>query len=161
LLILPQLPRWLDEPIQLTAPQWTSILHLSHMWSFFHIRARAISELNTLLRANDDYIQRIQLGQKYEIPTWALHGYSALVERKKPLSVEEGVRLGAEDTVRVGLVREKRLKMQIALCEVVTRVSRQSGSLASGDLRSKNEQSKSKTVLRRDIMGLVKETFGL
>jgi hypothetical protein len=129
------------------------------MWSFFHNRARAISKLNTLLRANDDYIQRIQLGQKYEIPTWVLHGYSALVERKEPL--EEGVRLGAEDTVRVGLVREKRLKMQIALCEVVTRVSRQNGGLASGDLRSKNEQSKSKTVLRRDIMGLVKETFGL
>ena len=88
-----------------TAAEWTSILHLSTLWSFADIRALAIESLQTLPMHPVD---KVVLSHKYGIRArWTLDAYVELCERADALSVEEARRLGLETAMRVVQVRER------------------------------------------------------
>jgi hypothetical protein len=127
------------------------------MWSFAHIRKRAISSLDTLLGAKDP-ITRILLGQTYDIPRWQFVGYVALAEREEALRVDEGVRLGVEDAVKLGSVREGRMKTKMAQMKEAVRRNNgyvMYGEMSVGELRGGEQR------LVRETERLVREAFGL
>lgn len=51
-------------------------------------------------------IDKIVLGRRYNISEWLGGAYEAVCTRSDPLTVEEGIRLGVEDAVRIAAVRQ-------------------------------------------------------
>ncbi|KZT27205.1 hypothetical protein NEOLEDRAFT_1034811, partial [Neolentinus lepideus HHB14362 ss-1] len=96
-------PASFNEHTAKTLDEWTSILALSTQWGFDTIRLLAIRELFPLATAVD----KIVLAHKYDVKEWLLDAYKEVCLRKDSLSVEEAKRIGAEDTARVAIVREK------------------------------------------------------
>ena len=73
----------------------------------------AINSLNVLLNDNNP-ITRIELGNEYDVPKWCFEGYCTLARREEPPSVDEGRRLGVDNVVKLGTIREKRLEERIS-----------------------------------------------
>ncbi|KZP24170.1 hypothetical protein FIBSPDRAFT_857623 [Athelia psychrophila] len=89
-------------PMKKTTAQWTSILHLAAKWGFANIKLLAIDNLT----ANATPIDKIVLGRRYSIVDWLPGAYEAVCTRVDPLTVEEGMKLGVEDTVRISATRQ-------------------------------------------------------
>lgn len=92
----------LPQPIQKTTAQWTSILHLAAKWEFENIKLLAIDNLTTHAAP----IDKIVLGRRYGITEWLPSAYEAVCTRADPLTLEEGMKLGIEDTVRISTARQ-------------------------------------------------------
>ncbi|KZP20415.1 hypothetical protein FIBSPDRAFT_1022597 [Athelia psychrophila] len=90
------------QPTKKTTPQWTSILHLAAKWGFENIKLLAIDNLT----ANAIPIDKIVLGRRYGIMDWLPGAYEAVCTRADPLTVEEGMKLGVEDAVRISAARQ-------------------------------------------------------
>ncbi|KZP28777.1 hypothetical protein FIBSPDRAFT_1039501 [Athelia psychrophila] len=89
-------------PIEKTTSQWTSVLHLAAKWGFESIQLLVIDKLT----ATAIPVDKIVLGRKYGISDW-LHGaYEAVCMRANPLTVEEGMKLGVEDIIRISAARQ-------------------------------------------------------
>ncbi len=103
--------------------EWLSILDLSCRWAFDGIRnlaikgailsitlARAFSNvlLAEIEKLDTDPVDRIVISRKYDVkPEWLLPAYTALCERREPLSYPEAGRIGDLDTiVRLAQARE-------------------------------------------------------
>ncbi len=97
----------IGEALQLTEPEWASVLSLAHMWSFQRIRKLAIDELSN---CNVDEIRKVELAHRFDIEEWYHAAYTALVRRERPLSYEEAARLGLDFAFKMGRVREDILK---------------------------------------------------
>ncbi|KZP24179.1 hypothetical protein FIBSPDRAFT_674445, partial [Athelia psychrophila] len=89
-------------PPKKTTSQWTSILHLSAKWDFENIKLLAIDNLTT----SADPVDKIVLGRRYVITEWLAGAYEAVCTRADPLTLEEGMKLGVEDTVRISAARQ-------------------------------------------------------
>ncbi|KAF7973584.1 hypothetical protein HWV62_14870 [Athelia sp. TMB] len=89
-------------PTEKSIEQWTSILHLSAKWGFESIKLLAIDRLT----AHAAPIDKIVLGRRYDINKWLPGAYEAVCMRADPLTVEEGTKLGVEDTVRISAARQ-------------------------------------------------------
>ncbi|KZP15344.1 hypothetical protein FIBSPDRAFT_867251 [Athelia psychrophila] len=89
-------------PTEKTTAQWTSILHLAAKWGFENIKLLAIDSLT----ANAIPIDKIVLGRRYGITEWLAGAYEAVCTRADPLTLEEGVKLGVEDVVRISAARQ-------------------------------------------------------
>ncbi|KZP20410.1 hypothetical protein FIBSPDRAFT_1022589 [Athelia psychrophila] len=89
-------------PTEKTTAQWTSILHLAAKWGFENIKLLAIDSLT----ANATPIDKIVLGRRYGITEWLAGAYEAVCTRADPLTVEEGMKLGVEDVVRISAARQ-------------------------------------------------------
>ncbi|KZP04075.1 hypothetical protein FIBSPDRAFT_767980, partial [Athelia psychrophila] len=89
-------------PTEKTTAQWTSILHLAAKWGFENIKLLAIDNLT----ANATPIDKIVLGRRYGITEWLPGAYEAVCIRVDPLTLEEGMKLGVEDTVRISAARQ-------------------------------------------------------
>jgi len=100
-------PPCIGEALQLTEPEWASVLSLAHMWSFQRIRKLAIDELSN---CNVDEIRKVELAHRFDIEEWYHAAYTALVRRERPLSYEEAARLGLDFAFKMGRVREDILK---------------------------------------------------
>ncbi|KZP24169.1 hypothetical protein FIBSPDRAFT_822589 [Athelia psychrophila] len=90
------------QPAKKTTPQWTSILHLAAKWGFANIKLLAIDNLT----GNAIPIDKIVLGRRYCITEWLPGAYEAVCTRADPLTLEEGMKLGVEDTVRISAARQ-------------------------------------------------------
>ncbi|KZP11865.1 hypothetical protein FIBSPDRAFT_870886 [Athelia psychrophila] len=90
------------QPTKKTTAQWTSILHLAAKWDFENIKLLAIDSL----AANAIPIDKIVLGRRYGITEWLVGAYEAVCTRADPLTVEEGMKLGVEDVVRISAARQ-------------------------------------------------------
>lgn len=90
------------QPTKKTIAQWTSILHLAAKWEFENIKLLAIDNLT----AHAAPIDKIILGKRYGITEWLPSAYKAVCTRADPLTVEEGMKLGIEDTVRISAARQ-------------------------------------------------------
>ncbi|KZP22511.1 hypothetical protein FIBSPDRAFT_787147 [Athelia psychrophila] len=89
-------------PTEKTTAQWTSILHLAAKWGFESIQLLAIDKLT----ATAIPVDKIVLGRRYGILDW-LHGaYEAVCTRSDPLTIEEGMKLGMEDSIRISAARQ-------------------------------------------------------
>ncbi|KZP28776.1 hypothetical protein FIBSPDRAFT_691501, partial [Athelia psychrophila] len=89
-------------PIEKTTAQWTSILHLAAKWGFESIQLLAIDNLT----ATAIPVDKIVLGRRYGISNWLHEAYEAVCTRADPLTVEEGVKLGVEDIIRISAARQ-------------------------------------------------------
>ncbi|KAF7973580.1 hypothetical protein HWV62_14862 [Athelia sp. TMB] len=89
-------------PTEKTTPQWTSILHLSAKWEFESIKLLAIDNLT----ANAVPVDKIVLGRRYGISEWLPGAYEAVCKREDPLTVEEGMKLGVEDIIKISAARQ-------------------------------------------------------
>ncbi|KAF7979223.1 hypothetical protein HWV62_43178 [Athelia sp. TMB] len=88
-------------PANKTTQQWASILLLADKWGFESIRLLAIDCLATAAP-----VDKIVLGRRYRIAAWLPGAYNAVCTREAPLTVEEGIRLGVEDVVRIAAARQ-------------------------------------------------------
>lgn len=89
-------------PKEKTTPQWTSILHLAAKWEFESIKLLAINNLTAYAAPVD----KIVLGRRYGIDKWLPDAYNAVCIRNEPLTVEEGMKLGVEDTIKISAARQ-------------------------------------------------------
>ncbi|KZP28658.1 hypothetical protein FIBSPDRAFT_817073 [Athelia psychrophila] len=89
-------------PTQKTTTQWTSILHLAAKWGFESIQLLAIDKLT----ATAIPVDKIVLGRRYGISDWLPGAYEAVCTRADPLTVEEGMKLGVEDVIRISAARQ-------------------------------------------------------
>lgn len=84
-----------------TVEEWTSVLNLASLWEFNTIRDLSIERLRGIASPVD----KIILGHRYDLPTWLEPAYTTLCERRDPLTLEEGHRLGTYDIISIGQVR--------------------------------------------------------
>ncbi|KZP28772.1 hypothetical protein FIBSPDRAFT_779706 [Athelia psychrophila] len=89
-------------PTEKNTTQWTSVLHLAAKWGFESIQLLAIDKLTATALAVD----KIVLGRRYGISDWLPRAYKAICTRADPLTVEEGMKLGVEDIIRISTARE-------------------------------------------------------
>lgn len=89
-------------PTEKTTAQWTSILHLAAKWGFESIQLLAIDNLT----ATAIPVDKIVLGRRYGILDWLPGAYKAVCTRADPLTVEEGMKLGVEDVIRISAARQ-------------------------------------------------------
>ncbi|KZP05980.1 hypothetical protein FIBSPDRAFT_940208 [Athelia psychrophila] len=89
-------------PTEKTTAQWTSILHLAAKWGFESIQFLAIDSLT----ATAIPVDKIVLGRRYSISDWLPGAYEAVCTRADPLTVEEGMKLGVEDIIRISAARQ-------------------------------------------------------
>ncbi|KZP04100.1 hypothetical protein FIBSPDRAFT_767951, partial [Athelia psychrophila] len=89
-------------PSEKTTAQWTSILHLAAKWGFESIQLLAIDNL----AASAIPVDKIVLGRRYGISDWLPGAYEAVCSRADPLTIEEGMKLGMEDAIRISAARQ-------------------------------------------------------
>lgn len=90
-----------------TVDEWTAILGVAAKWNFKSIRALAIRQLDSIASPVD----KIVLGRKYEIVDWLSDAYKAVCMREDALSIEEGVRLGMEEVIKISALRQKNIRI--------------------------------------------------
>jgi hypothetical protein len=83
-----------------TVSEWTSILDLAVKWDFESIKTLAIKELAPIASS----IDKIILGRKYHVTEWLSEAYRDICLRQKPLTNEEGMRLGMEDVIKISAI---------------------------------------------------------
>ncbi|KZP10923.1 hypothetical protein FIBSPDRAFT_757477, partial [Athelia psychrophila] len=88
-------------PAEKTTAQWTSILHLAAKWGFESIQLLAIDNL----AASAIPVDKIVLGRRYGVWDWLPAAYEAVCTRADPLTIEEGMKLGMEDAIRISAAR--------------------------------------------------------
>ncbi|KAH9927823.1 uncharacterized protein B0H18DRAFT_1002395 [Fomitopsis serialis] len=87
-----------------TYEEWAAALELAVKWEFDRIRdfiVQRIKDTATL-------VEQIVTARRLNMQQWCWDVCAKLCERAQPLTLEEGQRLGLEDTVRISEVREKR-----------------------------------------------------
>ncbi|KAH9927820.1 uncharacterized protein B0H18DRAFT_274144 [Fomitopsis serialis] len=87
-----------------TYEEWAAALELAVKWEFDRIRdfiVQRIKDTGTLA-------EQIVTARRLNLQQWCWDACAKLCERRQPLTLEEGQRLGVEDTVRISQVREKR-----------------------------------------------------
>jgi len=87
-----------------TYEEWAAALELAVKWEFDRIRdfiVQRIKDTATLA-------EQIVTARRLNLQQWCWNACAKLCQRSQPLTLEEGQRLGAEDTVRISQVREKR-----------------------------------------------------
>ncbi|KAF9262674.1 hypothetical protein L218DRAFT_867238 [Marasmius fiardii PR-910] len=92
------------EPELRTIEEWISILDLSTRWDFTSLRELSITRVFQVL---DDPSDRIVLGIRYDVTDWLVSAYTELCERKEPLTLEEGRKVGVDIAVTIAQVRHK------------------------------------------------------
>lgn len=80
--------------------EWCKLLAISSKLACEEARVRAIDEL-TANKSKVSPIDRIELGNKYNVPQWLPEAYADAFIREGHLTKEEGGRLGLEITVKV------------------------------------------------------------
>jgi len=85
-----------DIPVE----EWCRLLVVSSKLDCKEVRARAIDEL-TAKKKKLSSIDRIELGNKYDVPQWLPEAYADAFVRESHLTTEEGEKLGLEITVKV------------------------------------------------------------
>lgn len=90
------------QPMKKTTDQWSSILHLAEKWGFENITLLAID--NLIVHATP--IDKIVLSRRHGITNWLPAAYEAVCTRADPLTLEEGMKLGMEDAMRISAARQ-------------------------------------------------------
>ncbi|KAL5528369.1 hypothetical protein ACEPAF_7505 [Sanghuangporus sanghuang] len=100
-------PRSKDISSSLTLEQCTSLLKVTHMWDFERINLIIKNRIRKDLWPTIPCADKIKLAHDYEIKDWYADAYCDLAIRTKPLSVEDGWKLGLEFSIKMGQVRER------------------------------------------------------
>ncbi|KAG7091299.1 hypothetical protein E1B28_010345 [Marasmius oreades] len=92
------------EPELRTIEEWISILNLSTRWDFTSLRELSITRISQVL---DDPSDLIVLGIQYNVTSWLVSAYTEICERKEPLTLEEGRKVGVDLCVMIAQARHK------------------------------------------------------
>ena len=85
---------------EIPADEWCELLIISSKLGCKELRTRAIEEL--IAKKNGVLpVDRIKLGNKYEITQWLPEAYAHLFVREDHLTIREGEKLGLDITVKV------------------------------------------------------------
>ncbi|KAG8905363.1 hypothetical protein FRC01_008381 [Tulasnella sp. 417] len=84
---------------------WTSALHAAIQLGCGEIRTVAIDSMESQAAALQP-VPLVQLGLKYHVPNWVIQGFTCLIERREPVSAEEGASLGMETGLAIYRSRE-------------------------------------------------------
>ncbi|KAF9228863.1 hypothetical protein BS17DRAFT_213769 [Gyrodon lividus] len=93
-----------SQELAVDVEQWTSVLKLSTLWGFAMPRQTAIDNLSRLAIPP---VEKIVLARTYGVEAWLLPAMNALVQRSKPIDMEEASRLGIETALKLASVREQ------------------------------------------------------
>ena len=83
--------------------EWISVLHLSCKLEFTSVRDLAIHNIDSKASIMDKAI----LGKRYGIKSWIMDAYIELCTRERPLSIEEGRRLGVDLVIKINELRHE------------------------------------------------------
>jgi hypothetical protein len=86
-----------------TVEDWTGILNLAANWNFTSIKALAIKNLSSIASP----IDKIVLGRMHDVKEWLGDAYEAVCLRDDPLTLDDGVRLGMEDVIKISATRQR------------------------------------------------------
>ncbi|TFK71240.1 hypothetical protein BDN72DRAFT_765342, partial [Pluteus cervinus] len=81
--------------------EWTSVLNVAHTLEFRTVEALALAQIEPLASAVD----KIVLGQEYDLPQWTTAGCMNLCQREDPISRDEGRRLGVDIVTDISIIR--------------------------------------------------------
>jgi hypothetical protein len=87
----------------MTCAEWKSVLKLSTMWNFDVLRDLAVKSMSEL---PIDAVEKAALAREYDIDEWLLPALNELAQREDPIGVDEALRLGLEQAVKIAAVRE-------------------------------------------------------
>jgi hypothetical protein len=124
--------------------EWLSILLLASMWGFDIIRNLAIKKLGGL---HLEPVEKMELCRRFEIDSsWAAGAYNALCARQQPLSQDEVVRVGLENSVLISQAREERVRKELHKTRLELSSERASGRFEElSELRLPRKLYKPKT----------------
>ncbi|KIM88761.1 hypothetical protein PILCRDRAFT_23473, partial [Piloderma croceum F 1598] len=80
-----------------TVDEWTSILGFAVKWNFHSIKVLAVKQLSPITSP----IDKVVLRHTYNIVEWLPTAYGNICRRKDALTLEEGMRLGMEDVIKI------------------------------------------------------------
>ncbi|KAJ7319068.1 hypothetical protein DFH08DRAFT_714299, partial [Mycena albidolilacea] len=86
-----------------TVEEWASILALAHKFEMHNIRQLAIDRLALCAGPVD----KIALGQQYNVDEWLGPAYLMLAARQEPITSAEGAKLGVEALVRISALKDE------------------------------------------------------
>lgn len=86
--------------------EWISVLKLSTLWEFDHIRDKAITEVSKQWRKSA-ILDKIALARKCKVSRWLLEGYVELVKQEQPPAENEVDALGYVAVYRIFRLREE------------------------------------------------------
>lgn len=89
-----------------------AVIELAHMWGFERVKKILTDDLARNTRWEGvpllgNCVEEIILLHKYELRSLYLPAYFQLAKREKPISIEEGERLGLSFSLKMSAVREK------------------------------------------------------
>ncbi len=96
----------------MTVEKWISTLKLADMWGFDKAKTLAI-EMIKASKVIDDPIQKWLLGERYNVPLWAIDGCVKLAMHKGGPQLEEVEKLGLPKALLVYKLRELRFRLII------------------------------------------------
>jgi hypothetical protein len=85
-----------------TVDEWSSILDISAQWAFESIQSLAIEQLTFLASPVD----KIVMGRKHKVDKWLPDAYRDVCERERTLTLEEGLRLGMPEVIKISHARQ-------------------------------------------------------
>jgi hypothetical protein len=83
--------------------EWISVLNLSSRLEFASIRDLAVNNIAPMASA----IDKALLGKRHGVKSWVMDAYGELCTREKPLSIEEGRRLGVDLVIKINELRHE------------------------------------------------------
>jgi hypothetical protein len=85
---------------------WIAILSISTRYQMEVVRAHSIDQINNFVPRIDP-TKQVVLARKCDVPEWLSGAYTALCQRKEPISPEEGRELGIETMAQLSEIRER------------------------------------------------------
>ena len=85
---------------------WIAILSISTRYQMEIVRAHSIDQINNF-EPRIDPTKQVVLARKCDVPEWLSGAYTALCQRKEPISAKEGMELGIETMAQLSTIRER------------------------------------------------------
>ncbi|KAL0955731.1 hypothetical protein HGRIS_001948 [Hohenbuehelia grisea] len=87
-----------------TIEGWVSLLETSQRWDMTGIQEHAVSGLSELITHP---AERVEYARRFGIDEWLLPAYTALIVRKRALTMDDVKFLGIEDALKIASLRER------------------------------------------------------
>ncbi|TFK67229.1 hypothetical protein BDN72DRAFT_752621, partial [Pluteus cervinus] len=81
--------------------EWASILKVAYQWEFQSIYGLALGQIEP----HATPVDLVVLGGQYNIPGWMEAGRLQLCRREDPITLEEALRMGMEEAIRISAAR--------------------------------------------------------
>jgi len=108
-------PRFQEPDSLLSFSQWASVLKLADKYCMDKVKDHAISSMNRLPIADIDHVEKIVIARKYNIESWLVPTFNAILQRSQSFTEHDLERLGAPTLLHLVALRD-RLRPQCYEC---------------------------------------------